>query len=261
MKHPPERPLVIHLDAREPHPHTRELHYPEGATVARCKVCGGRNACEPTVSPWRISKNARLLIPTERVTLREGDYSAPGMALWKPLGDDGPWRGEPLCVIERKALGDAISTIVGSTTDALGEVRNNRDRFEEELVRMRDYAWRAIVIEGSAWDVQEEASRAGRRFNAASVLGSYAVFSARFGVQVWWACDRDNAEWYIGTMLARLWSEHTGGADWRKAEKRGEAGLLRWARAPVPACSFCEGSGDPCACNDGVRGKVASDAA
>lgn len=231
MKYPPERALTVLVDSREPHPHAGDPP-------------------EALFRPWRIQKRERIYPPTERVTLREGDYSAPGMALWKPLGDDGPWRGEPLVVIERKSLSDAVSSVVGSVADSLGERRETRERFEEELIRMRAYAWRAIVIEGTqqcetcgrGWAegrhnpycVQCEEHRPGRRFSAASVLSSYAVFSSRFGVQVWWSGSsgaRAQAEWYVGTMLGRLWSEHTGGADYRKAVARGEVSMLPWARA------------------------------
>lgn len=244
MKHPPERPLIIHADSREPHPHTRDLHMPPGAQVARCKVCGGRRACEPVREPWSVKGHERVYYPTERVTLREGDYSVPGLALWKPLDDDGPWRGKPLAVIEYKTVGDAISTVVGTVEDGLGAAVSNRERFEAELARMRAYAWRAIVIAGTMGDIQLEAAREGRRFNAASVLGSYAIFSARFGVQVMYAGNQAGAEWYIGTMLSRIWSEHTGGAQWRKARDRGELAALPWAQGHREALAA---GGDPVA--------------
>ena len=184
-------------------------------------------------APWRIVGGKRVEVPCERVTLREGDYSLPGCALWKPIGDDGPWRGEPFAVIERKALGDAISTVIGGGVNALGEATANRDRFAEELGRMREYAFRTIVIEGTMGDVQREASEPGRRFSAHSVLASYLAFAPRFGVQVLWAGSRGGAEYAIGTMLARIWDEYVGGPACKKAQARGDA--MPWIGAGIRA--------------------------
>jgi hypothetical protein len=176
--------------------------------------------------PWLIRKRERVALATERVTMREGDYSIRDLALWKPLNDDGPWRGEPLVVLERKSLSDAISTVVGSREDSCGDTAANRDRFADELRRMGAYAFRCIVIEGAPADVQREAERPERRFDAGSVLSSYAIFAARFGVQVWWAGSRAGAEWYVGTVLARIWDEYIGGPACKKARERGD--MMPW---------------------------------
>lgn len=195
-------PLVILQDSREPHADAGDHE-------------------DALFHPWRVERGERVDVKTERVTLREGDYSLPGLALWKPIDGD-TWQGSPLAVIERKSLSDAISTVVGGGVNALGEATANRDRFAEELGRMRDYAFRCIVIEGSPADVQREAAKPGRRFNAVSVLSSYAIFAARFGVQVWWAGSRVGAEWYVGTVLARIWDEHVGGSASKRARERGD---------------------------------------
>ncbi len=236
MSKPALPPLRILVDSREPHAHERteeEFEGAHGVMVTRCSVCGGRRECETPLAPFIIRGNERVEIQTERVTLAEGDYSLSGFARWKPIGDDGEWRGETWAVVERKSVTDAISTVVGSTTDALGERSDNRERFADELARMRPYAFRTIVIEGTIGDVQREAANPRRRFNAASVLGSYAAFAPRFGVQVWWAGGRAGAEWYIGALLARMWDEYVGGPAWKKAVERGDT--MPWIGAGIRA--------------------------
>lgn len=214
-------PCRVLADSREPHPDAGDHD-------------------DALFHPWHVAKNERIALPTDRVTLCEGDYSLPGFARWKPLDDAGEWRGEQWAVIERKSLNDAISTVVGGGTDALGEATANRDRFSEELTRMRDYAFRAIVIEGAPscercavldsrrnpHCVNCESSKPTRRFSAGSVLSSYAVFAVRFGVQVWWAGSRAGAEWYVGTVLARIWDEYVGGPACKKAIERGD--VMPW---------------------------------
>lgn len=219
------RPLPLILrDTREPHPHVRsvvEVEGVNGVMVERCEVCGGRRECEAPFTPFIVRNNERIDLPVARVTLAEGDYSLPGFARSREGSEE--WSGERWAVIERKSLTDAISTVVGSTVDALGERADNRERFAEELARMRAYHFRTIVIEATPGDVQREAENPRRRFSAASVLGSYAAFAVRFGIQVWWAGSRVGAEWYVGTVLARMWEEHTGGPAQKKAQARGDA--------------------------------------
>lgn len=214
-KRPALPPLCILADSREPHADAGDH---ESALF----------------NPWRIDHGKGLAIPCDRVTLREGDYGLPGLTVWKPLDSD-VWQGEPLAVIERKAMGDAISTVIGGATDALGEATANRDRFAEELRRMREYAFRSVVIEGSQDDVYQIAADPRRRFNPVSVIASYAAFASRFGVQVWWqdatrdeegrvvVTARRNAEWYVGTVFARIWDEYVGGPGCKKARERGDA--------------------------------------
>lgn len=218
-------PLRILVDSREPYAHERaevEVEGAHGVMVTRCSICGGRRECETPLIPFVIRGNERVNIPTERVTLAEGDYALLGFARWKPMGDDGEWRGERWAIVERKSVTDAISTVVGSTTDALGERSDNRERFSDELDRMRAYAFRTIVIEGHFADIQREATRASRRFNAASVIGSYLAFAPRFGVQVLPMGGRTGAEYAIGTIFARMWDEFVGGPAWKKATERAD---------------------------------------
>lgn len=165
---------------------------------------------------------------TLRANMSEGDYSLPGLCVYKEMGATGEWSGEPVVAIERKSLSDAIGTIVGTTTTALGEAASNRDRFAAELERLRRYAFKCIVVEANLPDVFRAAD--GRRFNPESVVQSYMAFAPRFGVQVWWAGSRMGAEWYVGSTLARIWEEHTGGAAYKRAKERGDLPHLPWAR-------------------------------
>jgi len=68
----------------------------------------------------------------EHRTLKTGDYSVKS-----GLGKNG-------IVLERKSLNDLFSTLTNTS---------NRKRFEDELSRMNDYGFKAIVIEGGVADV------------------------------------------------------------------------------------------------------------
>lgn len=250
----PPSPFFILADSAEPHPDAGDHE-------------------DALFRPSVLHRGVWYDVYLDRANMSEGDYSLPGLCLSKPMLSDGPWQGEPVVAIERKSRGDAISTIVGTTTTALGESASNRDRFAAELERLRAYAFRCIVIEAFPSDIEHAASDPRRRFNPYAVIQSYMAFAPRFGVQVWWAGNRRSAEWYVGATLARIWDEHTGGEAWKKVNARGEAAVIPWAReTPTDAarevmaraaaraeaerkaaapCAWCNGSGEPCACNDG----------
>lgn len=97
--------------------------------------------------------------PSVRGTLRTGDYSVVGF--------------EREFAIERKSLQDLVQTVI-----------RERERFEYELLRLRQYRVRAVVIEAT-WD-QIANPRGGRyEFSEAkplSVFQSINAFFVRYGV-------------------------------------------------------------------------------
>jgi DNA excision repair protein ERCC-4 len=112
----------------------------------------------------------------ERVSLPTGDYSTELLQL------DG--------VIERKSVLDFASSIT-----------HGRERFEDEVRRMRDYRWKAIVVEGSIDAVWRE-----REVHPHSVIGTVASFLARHDVPVLFAGTRvAAARLAFGTL--RRWQE------------------------------------------------------
>ena len=95
--------------------------------------------------------------PSETATLATGDYSIMGF--------------EDEFTVERKSLDD----LVGSCT-------NDRERFERELVRMRGYYFRRLLIVGTVEDV--EAHRYRSRAEPKEILASVTAFEIRYGMPV-----------------------------------------------------------------------------
>lgn len=95
--------------------------------------------------------------PSETGTLATGDYSVRGF--------------EDEFTVERKSLDD----LVGSCTF-------ERERFERELVRMRGYTFRRLLIVGTVEDV--EAHRYRSRAEPKAVLASITAFEVRYGLPV-----------------------------------------------------------------------------
>lgn len=95
--------------------------------------------------------------PSERATLATGDYSVMGF--------------ENEFVIERKSLDDLA-----------GSVTHDRDRFERELVRMRGYPFRRLLVVGSVEDIERHVYRS--RVEPKAILASLTAFEIRYGLPV-----------------------------------------------------------------------------
>lgn len=228
-KNPPERPLVIIKDTREPDLAAND--HPD--TVFRPSVYA---ANIPKGTPE--AERPRVEVPTVRAKLDVGDYSLPGL--------------ETVVALERKSGPDLLATLFGSPgNDALGEQKHNIERFRAELERA--YAARtslAIVVEGSEEWLDAEAcrrrARYGKSFEPDAVRALFLAFAIDLGVPtVWcparweWTMDgpgadcgrltrgrilssaKASAELYVGSTLARIWSQATGGEKARGARKRG----------------------------------------
>lgn len=218
MKHPPERPVIIAQDTREPaldagdHPDSvfRPCVFPPGI---------------PRDMPYADRPRVALLV--ERVTLGTGDYSLPGL--------------EHVVALERKSGPDLLNTLFGEWEDSNGEMRPNLDRFRAELERARDLAMFAIICEADERWLFGEARRRwdtyGKSFDPFAVISLLRAFAVDLGVPTIWTGSKGLAELEVGSMLARVWSQATGGAAARKARERGYTppwlGMLEGQPAPV----------------------------
>lgn len=113
-------------------------------------------------------------VATERATLDAGDYSLPGLT--------------ERAAIERKSLPDLLACI-----------GPERARFKRELLRLRSYPCRAVVVEAPLSDVLAGRYRA--RIHPAAALGSLASWQVRYSVPFWFAGDRDAAAAVVKAML------------------------------------------------------------
>jgi len=94
-------------------------------------------------------------LPAERGTLCSGDYSVRGL--------------ESVVVVERKSLMDLVACCGAE-----------RDRFVRELVRIRAYRFRAIVVEATLGDLEAGQWRWRSRLLPAHVLGSVASWQVKY---------------------------------------------------------------------------------
>lgn len=124
-------------------------------------------------APLRFSADVRV----EVVTLPVGDYSVAGST--------------DTVAIERKRLGE-LATCCGS----------DRERFIEQIERLRQYAVRALVIEADLDGVLSKAYRS--EIKASSVLGTLIKISNDWQVPVWMCGDARNTAHVVERMLVRV---------------------------------------------------------
>ena len=131
-------------------------------------------------SPWSL--DTTLFAPSV-YTLPTGDYSFPDMQ-------------HTFC-LERKSLGDLVSTVI-----------HGRTRFRKELLRMSSMDFAAIVVEADSSDVWE------RRYESEAtpqaVMMALAAYTLEHGVQVFFAGPRPRAQEWAGYFLALAWKKLTG---------------------------------------------------
>lgn len=96
--------------------------------------------------------------------LKTGDYSLEGF--------------EDRVTIERKSL-----------SDLLGSLGSDRDRFMREVLRMQGYEYAGLVIEASMQTISKGIWRS--EIKPASVMGSLQALSAKYGIHVFLADNRD----------------------------------------------------------------------
>jgi len=107
-------------------------------------------------------------------TLTAGDYSMPGLT--------------ELCGIERKSLADLLACI-----------GPERDRFKRELLRLRSYRCKAVVVEASFADIHAGAYRSA--IAPAAVIGSLMSWQTRYGVPFVLAGDHAGAAVVVLALL------------------------------------------------------------
>lgn len=169
-------------------------------------------------APHLWIKGQRVLLDASRANLNEGDYTTPAAA-------------SHVC-IERKSIEDLYGTLFGSGIDAMGESAPNQERFREELLRLRKYAYRALVVEGNEDDLVEYIERNRRRVtpqNAIQTLWSLAInyqipvvtFSNYYKGRYEPGIAREKAEWFTGYVLSYIHNQATSIKEARKARARG----------------------------------------
>ena len=122
-------------------------------------------------TPWQFPPD----VPTIPGTLDSADYSIEGL--------------QELCGIERKSLSDFLGCCTGE----------GRDRFKRELLRLRSFRCKAVIIETSLNTILQGVYRS--KINPESVLGSITSWQTRYDIPFVFADSPDNAARYcLATM-------------------------------------------------------------
>ena len=85
--------------------------------------------------------------------------------------------------VERKTVADLVSCCMNK------DDKENRERFERELSRMKAYKFRRVVVVGRRADIRDGKYRS--EINPESVLNSVRAWEFRFDVPFWFAGDMD----------------------------------------------------------------------
>lgn len=131
-------------------------------------------------------------VETIRQGLKTADYSIQGY--------------ENAICFERKAVGDAVSTLV-----------SGHQRFLREMERMRDFEERYILIEHSPSILFGYCMKHGWQSKFDLVIQSLLAYACRYNVRIRFCKDREDMARYI-VRKSREFIEKKGGQDGEKAE-------------------------------------------
>lgn len=123
-------------------------------------------------------------IETETCLLPCGDYSLRGLTAE--------------VAIERKSLPDLVACC-----------GKERERFIEQIERMRSYRFRCLVVEARYTEISIGAYRS--QMNPLSVIGTLVKVAQDIGVPVWFAEDARGAAELVERMLLREHKRAAGG--------------------------------------------------
>jgi DNA excision repair protein ERCC-4 len=99
-----------------------------------------------------------------------------------PAGDYSIQGHEKSISLERKTLSDLVNCLI-----------HDRDRFFRELVKLKSYRRKAVVIEASVADVFE--MRYKSEAHPYSILGAVQSFHMTFDIPFLWWHSREYAQW------------------------------------------------------------------
>jgi len=124
-------------------------------------------------TPVTLQVKPDMILPSEVGTLYTGDYSIKGL--------------QNLIAIERKSL-----------SDMMGCIGTGRERFEKEILRLRGYDVKAIIVESSWAQIENGDYRS--RVNPSAAIGTLMGWIAH-GVPITMAGDHMRAGIFIARML------------------------------------------------------------
>lgn len=121
-------------------------------------------------------------LPAEVGTLYSGDYSMKGM--------------EEVFAIERKTISDIVGSLI-----------SGRERFMNELHRLRGYRFRRLLIVGTREEVVTGQYRS--RTKPRAILASLAAVEARYDIPAIFCPDEATAALKVERWAFWSWREHS----------------------------------------------------
>lgn len=119
--------------------------------------------------------------PTERIGLPVGDYGIRNFSDWN----------NPRFIVERKSVDDLV-----------GSVTSGRARFLKEIEKLRQFEFRALLIEGTRLDV--ELGHFKSCTAPASVLATLDAISVRANVHCFWCSDPEGAARQLESLVRQF---------------------------------------------------------
>lgn len=116
-------------------------------------------------------------VRVERATLTTGDYSAAGVT--------------DLVALERKSLDDLVACC-----------GRDRERFFDQVDRLRAYPVRGLVIEGDLPTLASGAYRS--KIHPSSVVGTLVAVCTDWMIPIWFASDPHHAALIVAKILRRV---------------------------------------------------------
>jgi DNA excision repair protein ERCC-4 len=120
-------------------------------------------------------------IQTEVIGLPAGDYGLKNFSDWS----------NPAFIIERKSLGDLA-----------GSLGQDRARFMREVEKLRQFGFRALVIEADRAAVELHAYRS--QMAPTAILGTLDALSVRAGLHVFWCGTPDAAARQVESLARQF---------------------------------------------------------
>ncbi|MFH1016695.1 MAG: ERCC4 domain-containing protein [Pseudomonadota bacterium] len=117
----------------------------------------------------------------ERATLAVGDYGVRGFSGWE----------NPAFIVERKSLEDLCQSLGAG-----------RERFLREVERMRQFRFRALIIEGMREEVTAGEYRS--EITPAAVLATLDALAVRSGLHVFWCGDAAGAARQVESLARQF---------------------------------------------------------
>ena len=119
--------------------------------------------------------------PIETATLPVGDYGIRGFSDWS----------NPAFIVERKSLDDLC-----------GSLGKGRARFLREVEKLRQFRFRALLIEGTRATIEAHDYRS--EISPASVLSTLDALAVRTNLHVYWCEDAEGAARQLESLVRQF---------------------------------------------------------